>query len=274
MATEYKRTIQSWSGSAWVPATTGAYALRVSPFTANAYIGTHVANGSWNFGAVESGIYRMYYSADSWSTSSQVASFGEFPINAGAQAKTNEVEVSASETVQAGIMYDTLAASIASFTSPAVTNQCLVKIAGTGTTSKYITLSHASLVSYVHLRGAARHINLILGTVTASIDKTMTLTDLIIWFSNLDITTSRTYKNFTFENCDIYCYNDVVFEDCVLNNCRIFNTGMSVKITGTTKMHGCMATGAVTPDALTGWYVNSVFDVDTDFTMPADPLTP
>ncbi len=206
MATDYRRTIQTWNGTAWVPATTGAYALRRSPYSTNLFVGSHVANGSWSFGAVTSGDdYQLWYSGDSWATSAIVPSFGTFSINAGVQAKTNQVEVSASDTVQAGVLYDALATAIASFTSPAVTNQCLVTIAGTGPTSQYITLSHSALVSYVHLRGASKHINLILGTVTESVNKTMTLTDLTVWFSNLDITAKRTYKNFTFEKCEIYC---------------------------------------------------------------------
>lgn len=274
MAIELIIPITTVSGGNVVPVTTGAYALRVSPFTANAYVGSHTSNGMWNFGAVESGTYRMYYSGDSWATSSQVASFGEFPINAGVQAKSNEVEVSAAETAQAGIMYDTLAAAIAAFVSPAVTNQCLVKIAGTGTTSQYITLAHSALVSYVHLRGAAKHINLILGTATASVDKTMTLTDLRVYFSNLDITTARTYTNFTFENCDIYAYNDVTFENCKLHNCRIFNTGVACKIKGTTEMSNCIISGSLTTDSLTGFVANTTDEVSTSYTMPTDPLTP
>jgi len=274
MAIELIIPITTISSGNVVPVTTGAYALRVSPFTANAYVGTHTSNGMWNFGAVESATYRMYTTADAWSTSSQVASFGEFPINAGVQAKTNEVEVSASESVQAGIMYDALATAIASFVSPAITNQCLVKIAGTGTTSQYITLAHSALVSYVHLRGSAKHINLILGTATATVDKTVTLTDLRVYFSNLDITTARKYSNFTFENCDIYCYNDVEFEDCKLHNCRIFNTGVACKITDNTEMSNCIVSGSLTTDTFTGFVANTTDEVDTSYTMPTDPLTP
>lgn len=274
MATELIIPITTVSGGNVVPVTTGAYALRVSPFTSNAYVGTHTTNGAWNFGAVESGTYRMYTTTDAWSTSSQVTAFGEFPINAGVQAKTNEVEVSAAETAQAGILYDALAGAIASFTSPASTNQCLVTISGTGTTSQYITLAHSALVSYVHVKGVARHINLILGTATATVDKTMTFSDLKVWFSNLDITTARKYTNFTFENCDIYQYNDVEYEDCVFHNCRIFNTGVACKITGTTQMTNCIVSAALTTDSFTGFYANTVDNVSASYTMPTDPLTP
>jgi len=275
MATDYRRTIQSWNGTAWVPATTGAYALRRDPYSTNLFVGSHVSNGSWSFGAVTSGDdYQLWYSGDSWATSAIVPSFGTFPVNAGVQAKSNQVEVSVSESEQAGILYGTLASAISAFVSPAITNQCLVNISGTGTTSQFITLAHASLVSYVHLRGASKHINLILGTATASIDKTMTLTDLRVYFSNLDITTARTYTNFTFENCDIYCYNDVDFTNCVLHNCRIFNTGVSCRLIGTTEMTNCIVSGTLTTDTFTGFVANVTDEVSASYTMPTDPLTP
>lgn len=115
MAIEYKIPITTVSGGNIVPVTTGYYALRISPFSSNAFIGSHVANGVWNFGAVTDGTYQLFYSADNWSTEAQVANFGEryiassAPTFTTAKASTSvETDVISEKTSGAGVTIDGL----------------------------------------------------------------------------------------------------------------------------------------------------------------------
>ena len=277
MADAYKRVIQTYVGSAWTPATAGAYALRITPYTTNLYVGSHEGNGVWNFGAVavSNAKYRMYYSADSWSTSAQVTSFGEFPIDAGAQIKANEVEVQVGATVETNKIYNTIAAAIASFTSPDTTNPCNVVVTGTGSASEYITISHASLVSHVHITARGKFINIILGVTGDSVNKVMTISNCSIWMGANDITTDRSYINFTFDNCDIYAYKDLTFEDCNLNNCRIFQpTGGQVTLSQATIMTNCILTQELKGTVISnGFECNNVQNALTTYTMITDPTT-
>ena len=273
MAIELIIPITTVSAGNVVPVTTGAYALRVSPFTANAYVGSHTSNGMWNFGAVESGTYRMYYSGDSWATSSQVASFGEFPINAGIQANENEVIVFAGASTETGKVYSTIASAIASFTSPASDYNCNVIVAGTGDSSKFITISHADLVSYVHITGKGKFINIILGVTGASVNKVMTISNCSIWMGGADITTDRSYINFTFDNCDIYAYKSITFEDCNLNNCRIFQpSGEDITLSKATIMTNCVLTQTLKPTFTgNGFLANVTDEAMTTYSMITDP---
>lgn len=115
MAIEYKIPITTVSGGNIVPVTTGYYALRISPFSSNAFTGSHVANGVWNFGAVTDGTYQLFYSADNWSTEAQVANFGEryiassAPTFTTAKASTSvETDVISEKTSGAGVTIDGL----------------------------------------------------------------------------------------------------------------------------------------------------------------------
>ena len=273
MATELIIPITTVSGGNVVPVTTGAYALRVSPFTANAYVGTHTTNGAWNFGAVVSGTYRMYTTTDAWATSSQVSSFGEFPINAGMQIKTNEVEVFTGATVETNKIYATIAEGIASFTSPDTTNPCNVVVTGTGSLSEYITISHADLVSHVHITARGKFINIILGVTGDSVNKVITISNCSIWMGANDITTDRSYINFTFDNCDIYAYKSITFEDCNLNNCRIFQpSGEDITLSKATIMTNCVLTQTLKPTFTgNGFLANVTDEAMTTYSMITDP---
>ena len=277
MADSYKRTITTYDsgGAKYIPATSGAYALRVSPYTSNAYVGTHEGNGVWNFGTVtqSNSSYRMYYSADSWATSSQVTSFGEFPIDAGIQANENEVIVFAGASTETGIVYSTIASAIASFTSPASDYNCNVIVTGTGDSSEFITISHASLVSYVHITGRGKFINIILGVTGNSVNKVMTISNCSIWMGGADITTDRSYINFTFDNCDIYAYKSITFEDCNLNNCRIFQpSGEDITLSKATIMTNCILTQTLKPTFTgNGFLANVTDEALTTYSMITDP---
>ena len=273
MAIELIIPIMTVLGGNIVPVTTGAYALRVSPFTANAYVGSHTSNGMWNFGAVVGGTYRMYYSADSWATSSQVASFGEFPINAGEQIKVNEVEVQVGVTTETNKIYSTIADAIDSFSSPDSTNPCNVVVTGTGSVSEFITISHADLVSHVHITGRGKFINIILGVTGASVNKVITISNCSIWMGAADITTDRSYINFTFDNCDIYAYKSITFEDCNLTNCRIFQpTDETITLSMASIMANCILTQKLTASLTgNGFVSNTTDEALTTYTMISDP---
>lgn len=115
MAIEYKIPITTVSAGNIVPVTTGYYALRVSPFSTNAFAGTHVANGVWNFGAVTDGTYQLFYSADNWSTEAQVTNFGERYIASSAPTFTTakvstsvETDLISEKTSGSGVTIDGL----------------------------------------------------------------------------------------------------------------------------------------------------------------------
>lgn len=78
MSVQFRRTLTTpvtISASAIASyVTTGNYYLRKFPYSANTYTGTHIANGSWDFGTVEDGYYQI------WNASSQIASYGTFWI--------------------------------------------------------------------------------------------------------------------------------------------------------------------------------------------------
>ncbi len=190
------------------------------------------------------------------------------------QESPQKVRVIVNGTSIANKIYLTIATAINSFGSPAITKQCIVEIQDTGNASQYISLAHSSLVNYVHLKGIAKHINLILGIASASVTANVNFNDLIIFMGANDITTDRTYNSVNFENCDIYAYKSLTFTNCKLTNCRIFQpNGEDVTVTGTTQLTNCILTNALTASGLTGvgYVTNTTSEVNTSYTMPTDP---
>jgi hypothetical protein len=187
------------------------------------------------------------------------------------QESPNKVRVIVGGTQEAGKVYITCKTAISYFASPAITKQCLVEISGTGVVSQNITLSHADLVSYVHLTGK-KHINLILGTTGATTTKTITISGMTLYFGNGDITGARTYNGLTFENCDIYAFNSLTFTNCRLINCNIYQgSSHAITVTGTTEMIGCIAMQTITKNLTTGFVANTSDGIQTSYSMPTDP---
>lgn len=62
------------STKVFIPQETGNYYLRKDPFSSNTYTGTHIGDGSWDFGNVEDGSYQL------WNASSYQSKFGTFQI--------------------------------------------------------------------------------------------------------------------------------------------------------------------------------------------------
>jgi len=178
-------------------------------------------------------------------------------------------------TVTTNQVYSTIANAINSFSSPSTTKRCLVEIVDTGSGSNLISLGHTSLVSYVSIKGLSKHIELILGGSGASTTTTgISFNDLTIYMGAVDITTARTYNGTIFNNCDIYAYKSLTLTNCVLNNCRIFQpTGETVTVTGTTQLTNCILTNALTASGITGigYVANTTSEVNTAYTLPADP---
>lgn len=189
------------------------------------------------------------------------------------QESPNKVRVIVGGTAEAGKVYLTCKTAISYFSSPGLSKQCQVEIVGTGITSEYIILSHADLVSYVHLKGD-KHINLILGTTGASTTKTMTIKGVTLYFGNGDIVRARTYNSFTFENCDIYAYNSLTFTNCRLINCNIYQSSAhGITASGTTEMINCVAMQGITNSLTTGFIANTTDGVMTSYSMPSDPTS-
>jgi len=174
-----------------------------------------------------------------------------------------------------GIIYKTLASGIDSFTSPAVTNQCMCLIKGTGAVTNMIALSHADLVSYVHIRGIGKHISLILGTINAAVSKYVNFERLTMYLGGGDITGDRTYTNFKFSNCIIFAYKNLTLSSCELDNVMVYMpANKKITLAGTTKANGLYCTqnieGVETVIANGGWFIGEG-NLNTTYTMPTDP---
>lgn len=63
-------TLPSGTGLAYYAQTTGNFYLRRDPFTSNTYTGSHIGDGTWDFGIIEDGEYQI------WNASSQVLKYG------------------------------------------------------------------------------------------------------------------------------------------------------------------------------------------------------
>ena len=191
----------------------------------------------------------------------------------------NMVRVLVGRVESTGLHYPNIENAIAYFGSPSLTKQCLVRIDGTGVASQYITLSHANLVSYVHIAGIDRMVNLILGVTGASVVKTITFSNLTIWMgaNAYDITTDRTYNGVTFKDCIIYAYKNLTLVNCKLQgSTKIYQpSGYGVTISGTTEIDKSVTINqTLTVGTLTGnGHVQDGF-TDKDFqgfSMPTDP---
>jgi hypothetical protein len=190
------------------------------------------------------------------------------------QQALTRVRVIVGGTATAGDVYLTVAQAIAYFGSPSINKQCIVEISSTGITTEFVTVSHASLVPYVHLKGD-KHINMIFGVTGASTTCAMTITGLTIYMgaNAYDITTDRTYNGFTFENCNIYAYKNLTLTNCVVNNCKIFQpAGYGVTVSGTTQIDSSTMIMGACEGTVKGIGFNEGKDrVNLGYSMPVDP---
>ena len=87
------------------------------------------------------------------------------------------------------------------------------------------------------------------------------------------MTTDRSYINFTFDNCDIYAYKSITFEDCNLNNCRIFQpSGEDITLSKATIMTNCVLTQTLKPTFTgNGFLANVTDEAMTTYSMITDP---
>lgn len=170
---------------------------------------------------------------------------------------------------ETGKVYTTIASAIASL-SPSSAKRCAVEIEGTGTSGK-ILLSHLSMVDYVDIIGK-RKFNLVLGTSGATLTKTMTFKNLNIYMGNCDIVGARTYTNVTFEDCNIYAFNDLTLTNCILTNTKVYQgSGHNVTPTGNCEfIGGGFTQPLITAEEMTG-FIASDDNLSPSYSMPADP---
>jgi|GEM_PF-4719402 len=193
------------------------------------------------------------------------------------QESSNVVVIIPDGTEQPHKVYKTIAAGIASFTDPGESKQCACLIKGTGGVSKFITLSHSSLVNYVHLIGYGKHVNMILGSTGASTSKNLIMANMTIYMGGEDITSDRTYIGTKFANVDIYAYKNITFNSCELSGSgRIFQpAGKKIILAGSTIVSSGWeimqdVDGVETVNANGGHFAGTG-GLNLSFSMPADP---
>lgn len=172
---------------------------------------------------------------------------------------------------ETGKVYTTIASAISSL-SPTSAKRCAVEITSTGTSGK-ILLNHSNVTDYVDIIGK-RKFNLILGGTGSTLSKAMTFKNLNIYMGNYDIVGARTYTNITFEDCDIYSFQNLTFTNCIFKNCMIYQgSGHTVTFTGSCEIVNTPSTQSYLGlTEITGFItISSQHEVLTSYSMPADP---
>ena len=189
------------------------------------------------------------------------------------QESKNRVRVIVEGTNETGKVYTAIKAASASFASPGANNQCLVDIIGTGSISKYINMDAGSMRDYVHFAGAGKHIFMICRDgVTNS--KISNLENMTIIFGANDFTGDRTYANKRIENCDIYLYKNMTWNNTDLFNCRVIHASTyKSTFTGTSKVEKCGFNNEPDYSGISGGYQSNNYGIDVS-SLPTDPSTP
>jgi hypothetical protein len=193
------------------------------------------------------------------------------------QESTLKRRVIVGGTAETNKVYLTVQTAVASCTTPTTDKRYIIELVSSGTATKFIsaTTNAATMVNYVDFKGLGAYTNLILGGATgsASLTKYITMTNLIIWLGNGDITSARTFQNFTFKDCIFYAFNDITFNACKLYNCYVYQgAGLSVTLTGAAEVMNCCFMQEIdTSGITTGFVANTSSEVSTGYTMPDDP---
>lgn len=171
------------------------------------------------------------------------------------QESINKVRCFAGATQETNKVYYRLRTAAASFASPAINNQCLVQIEGTGAVSRYMNMDLTTQRDYVNFAAAGKHISIIMRD-GATNSKITTFERCTIIFGAIDFTTDREFTNKTFIDCDIYAYKNTTYNNCTLIRCRFFHASTYKAILkGTTSAELCG------------------FNNDPDYTLLSDPDT-
>ena len=174
------------------------------------------------------------------------------------------------------VAYNTMSECISSFSSPAETNQCLVEIQGTGTSTQYVSCPSSALIDYVHIRGTGKHICLELGgeVVEATTNHNLKIENCSVFIGANFTTAARTMENLQFINCDIYFYNDITFsgDNGKLHNCILYSaSGKDITFDDGIEVIGCKAMqNSVKGGSFTG-VMDIVDNLNTSYTPPTDP---
>ena len=174
-----------------------------------------------------------------------------------------------------GVSYKDIGSAIASFASPAETNQCCVLVKGTGITSQYIQVNVSALKDYVHIRGIHRKINIVPDiAVETTTDQNMMFENCSVFLGANTITTARTLANMQLINCDIYFYNDLTLDGANLKvkNCTFYSaSGHDVTYTGAGEITDCHFMQTANASSFTGVYSGNYDNDNNSYTPPTDP---
>ncbi|MBM4158583.1 MAG: hypothetical protein FJ216_07375 [Ignavibacteria bacterium] len=197
------------------------------------------------------------------------------------QESSNIVRVVPDGNNETGKVYRSIQAAINYFSQPSESRQYVVYICGPGLTSQYIFLNHIHLKNYIHLTGSSlmRSIagnnppGLVLGGNSDSVTKIISLLNLNIYMGAFDIENDRTYNSFNFDNCTIYAYKSLMFNNCKLHNCLIYQpSGQAITLNGTTEMIDCkIMQQLIIGGSFQGLVINSPSEINSSFSMPTDP---
>lgn len=252
----------------------------------NTYSGTGTHNGTNNFNGSAVIKYPSFKPDSEWYTNAalNLPANGCVPHNyllgliAGLvtvpfQESTNYVRVIPNGVTETGKVYTSVKSATSFFASPSDTNQCMVEIRGTGIASKYIIASPGTLRDYVHIKGAGRHINLILSDGPA-LSKQVTLENMTIFLGANDFSGAREYSNLKIINCTVYSYRDTTWNSCELLFSRfIYASTYKSKLKGAVKCEMCGFNNEPDLSLISGGYNVGNYGIDIT-SLPVDPSTP
>lgn len=193
----------------------------------------------------------------------------------GYQQPVNTRRVIYGGTIESNKVYTDLSLAIASCGSPGVEKRYqiflekgLSRTDGSVDLSDTYTAIMTNLVNYVNIIGKGEGQALILEEISAT--KIIRIENCLVYFGINFMSGSRTLSSFTFKDCIIFAYNDLVLNNCKLYNCIVYNPAPY-----DTTLTNCLSVNTVynqlIGDGGSNKLVNFVDGFDPTFTMPTDP---
>ena len=133
-------------------------------------------------------------------------------------------------------------------------------------------MDSGTMRDYVHFSGVGKHINIICrdGSSNAKISN---IENMTVIFGAIDFTVDRTYSNKRFENCDIYLYKNMTWNNCELYNCRLIHASTyKSTFTGACKVEKCGFNNEPDYSGISGGYQSNNYGIDVTV-LPTDPST-
>lgn len=193
------------------------------------------------------------------------------------QQATNVRRVQSGATTEAGKVYSTIAECISNFGTATATNRLMVILEKGQADSNYSNLfplsqSTIDTKQFINIVGLSREgTMLVLGLTADNNDCTAQ-----VRFENMTVfmTTTlsdRVLGSMEFYNCDLYCYKDVNFSNCIIKNCDIVHANGEIPIlSGNGKCLNTSFSGSVLEDSYTG-NASYTDGYDASPTMPPAP---